>query len=110
MELSFCLVWNKYLCEVFMKNKKNKWYIVRVATKEDYEQVFDRCLEKGYRNVCGLSNDSFPVPLNVILICDSSKQFGLTNVTCMAAVASQGKRPIDAKALIEKNEFKRIYP
>lgn len=74
-----------------MKNRQN---FVRVATKEDYEQVFDRCIGKGYRNVHGLSKDSFPVSLNVIVIDDGAKRFGLTNVTCMAAATSQGKRTI----------------
>ena len=83
-----------------MKNKKNEWHIVRVGKKEDYEQVLDWCIGKGYGNVSGLSRDSFPIPLNVIVIDDGTKQFGLTNVTCMAAVASQGKRAIDVGAFL----------
>ena len=81
-----------------MKNKKNEWHIVRVGTKEDFETIIGLCLEWGYKNVNGLSRDSFPVWLNVIVIDDGATRFGLTNVTCMAAAASQGKRAIEAEA------------
>ena len=77
---------------------RNRQFFVRVATKEDYEQVLDRCIGNGYRNVHGMSKDSFPVFLNVIVIDDGTKQFGLTNVTCIAAAASQGKRAIGTEA------------
>lgn len=79
---------------------RNRQSFVRVATKEDFERVIGLCLERGYRNVHGLIRDSFPIPLNVIVIDDGTKQFGLTNVTCMAAVASQGKRAIDVGAFL----------
>lgn len=79
---------------------KNRQSFVRAATKKDYEQVLYWCIGKGYRNVHGLSKDSFPVSLNVIVIDDGAKRFGLTNVTCMAAVASQGKRAIDVGAFL----------
>ena len=81
---------------------RNRQFFVRVATKEDYEQVFDRCIGKGYGNVHELSRDSFPVQLNVIVIDGSSKQFGLTNVTCMAAAASQEKRAMDVGEFMSK--------
>ena len=74
---------------------RNRQFFVRVATTKDFKQVLDRCIGKGYGNVHGLSMDSFPVHLNVIVIDDSSKQFGLANITCMAAAASQGKRAMD---------------
>ena len=82
-----------------MKNRQN---FVRVATKEDYEQVFDRCIGKGYRNVHGLSKDSFPVPLSIIVIDSGSKQFGMTNITCMAAATSQEKRAMEAEEYLRK--------
>ena len=85
-----------------MRNKKNEWYIVRVGTKEDYERIIELCLERGYENVSGLGSDSFPVFLNVIVINDGTKQFGLTNVTCMAAAASQGKRAIGTEEYLRK--------
>lgn len=81
---------------------RNRQFFVRVATKEDFEQVLDWCIGKGYGNVHGLGRDSSPVSLNVIVVDDGARRFGLTNVTCMAAAASQGKNVIEAKEYLRK--------
>ena len=80
---------------------KSNQSIVRVSKKEDFERILSYCLERGYKNPHGICAESFPVPLGIIVIDDIEKAFFLTNVTCMAGAASQGKRPIDAEEYLK---------
>ena len=83
---------------------KSRQSIVRISKKEDFEKILFFCLEQGYKNPHGICADSFPVPLGIIVVDEIERVFFLTNVTCMAAAASQGIRPIDAKVFLEKTE------
>ena len=85
---------------------KSRQSIVRVSESEDFEKVLSYCLESGYKNPHGICAESFPVPLGIIVVDEIKKVFFLTNITCMAAAASQGIRPIDAKDFFEKCDQK----
>lgn len=85
---------------------KSKQSIVRVSGKEDFEKILSYCLESGYKNPHGICAESFPVPLGIIVVDEIKKVFFLTNVTCIAAAASQGIKAVEAKDFFEKCDQK----
>lgn len=68
--------------------------LVRYSGKEETARLYEWLDGNGYRNIQHLSPDSYIFP--VVCVNESGEYFG-TNVTCMAAAASCGIRPIDAE-------------
>ena len=68
---------------------KNRQYFVRVLDMESFEKALDLCEKNGYRNIHSLTRESYPITPPVIVVDSVRCEFGLTNVTCLAAMASQ---------------------
>ena len=84
---------------------KNRQYFVRVSGRESFEKVLDLCEKNGYCNIHSLTRESYPVIPPVIVVDSNRREFGLTNVTCLAAMASCGKHPLDADDFLKKPTF-----
>ena len=99
MEFSFCLLWNN-LTRCFMKNKQ---YYVKITDREALIRLL--CDARGYKNRFGITPDSFPLTPPVIVVDVGKREIGPTNVTCLAAMASCGKRPCAADEFFEKPDI-----
>lgn len=73
---------------------KNKQYCIGISDRAALIKLLDLCEKRGYKNRFGLTCDSFPLTPPVIVVDVGEKEFGITNVTCLAAMASCGKRPV----------------
>ena len=85
---------------------KNRHYFVRVSDRESFEKLLDLCEKNGYRNVHSLTRESYPVTPPVVVVDGDNRKFGLTNVTCLAAMASQGIVMYDVEEMIKIDIFK----
>ena len=67
----------------------NGQYYVSVTSTDEWREILKRLLEKGYDNVHRLTENDVP-NLNIVVINEKPRWFGLTNVTCMAGAATCG--------------------
>ena len=78
--------------------------LVRYSGKDEAQKLYDLLIRNGYRNVQGLTAETYSFP--VVVVETGAKIFFGTNTACMAAAASKGIRPIEAKAFF----FSGILP
>ena len=84
---------------------KNKQYCIRISNKVALIRLLDLCDARGCKNRFGLTHDRFPLTPPVIVVDVGKREIGPTNVTCLAAMASCGKRTIDADEFFEKTDI-----
>lgn len=81
-----------------MKHNQRKQVLVKLTNSKEGKEFIDYLENNGFINIHNISFDSLRVK---VIVVDTDK-FWSTNITCLAAVASCGIKPISIE------EFKNI--
>ena len=92
------------------KNKERKvgengQYLVTVRKRKEWKRLFRYLTENGYSNVHSLTVFRRPTRPPVVVIDERKRVFFLTNVTCLAAASSCGKRAITCETYFSDADF-----
>ena len=71
----------------------NGQYYVRVMGEDEWRKILKWLNDNHYENVHHLTENDVP-NLNIVVINEKSRWFGLTNIACMAGLATCGYHPI----------------